>query len=400
MPWMETEPVFERSRFVYEVRQKKESVAKLARRYGISRKTAYKWVGRYKEGGYRELEDRSREAKSKPHATAPEVVKELVEARRAHPSWGPRKLLALLKRSEPRRRHWPAASTVGDILKRAGLVQERRRRRRLEQPGESAGPGPYPQRPNDLWCIDFKGDFCTRDGRRVWPLTVTDAASRKVLVCKRLVGPTEAAVRRELQKAFRRYGLPRAIRSDNGEPFVSVQSPGGLSRLSLWWLKLGITLQRTQPGSPQQNGRHERMHRTLKAECATPPKANPAAQQRAFDAFVREYNGVRPHEALGMRTPDSLYRPSPRRLPRRLAAFSYPSGFEVRHVTNRGCIKLEGQLFFVSEVLYGEAVGLEKLQQGRWQLHLGPVLLGELHSDSGRFHSVASLLQRTQRRVA
>jgi len=231
-------------------------------------------------------------------------------------------------------------------------------------------------------------------------LTVTDAASRKVLVCERLVRPTEVAVRRELQQAFKRYGLPKAIRSDNGEPFVSVQSPGGLSRLALWWLKLGIALQRTQPGSPQQNGRHERMHRTLKAECATPPKATPAAQQRAFDAFVREYNGVRPHEALGMRTPDSLYRPSPRRLPRSLAAFSYPPGYEVRRVTNRGCIKLEGQLFFVSEVLYGEAVGLEKLKQGRWQLHLGPMLLGELHSDTGRFYSVPALLQRTQRRVA
>jgi transposase InsO family protein len=316
----------------------------------------------------------------------------LVQARREHPTWGPKKLLALLERQQPGRK-LPAASTVGEVLKREGLVQPRRRR--PKQPG--ARPGLTQEvGPNDVWCADFKGHFCLGDGQRCHPLTVTDNASRMLLLCQGLERPSEEGCRKYFERLFREYGLPGVLRTDNGTPFSS-NALCGLSRLSIWWVRLGIRPERIEPGKPQQNGRHERMHRTLKQETAWPPKASMRAQQRAFDAFRSEYNQVRPHEALAMRTPASLYAPSPRPFPSKLPELVYPSGYEVRRVTNRGTLKLLGRAIFISECLVGEALGLEPVDDGRWALHFGSLLLGEVHAQDWKLHSLAELLARSLR---
>lgn len=387
--------MFERVRFVYEASRGEQSVAELCRQHGVSRKTAYKWLKRHEAQGYEGLADKPRAAHSRPHAVAAQVAELLVKARREHPTWGPRKLLALLHRQQPELK-LPAASTVGDVLKREGLVEPRRRRQK--QPGARAALA-VDSGPNDIWCADFKGHFCMGDGTRCHPLTVTDSYSRQLLVCRGLPGPTEEACRKYFEKAFREYGLPQVLRTDNGTPFSS-NALAGLSRLSIWWVKLGIRPERIEPGKPQQNGRHERMHRTLKQETASPPEAHMRAQQRAFDAFRQEYNQVRPHEALGLRTPASAYSPSPRPFPTKLPELVYPSGYEVRRVTNRGTLKLLGHAIFLSECLVGEALGLEPVEDGRWAVHFGPLLLGEVHAKDWKLHSLAQLLSAAKAQAA
>lgn len=267
---------------------------------------------------------------------------------------------------------WPAPSTIGDLLRRHGLSDRRRRRAYL--------PGPPPAAfapivaPNDLWCIDFKGWFRTADGRRCDPLTVTDACSRYALVCT-IVAPRHLPVEAAVRAAFERYGLPKAIRSDNGVPFAAA-GPGGLSRLSLAWLKAGIALERIAPGQPQQNGRHERFHRTLKDETSRPPAANLREQQARFDAFCHDYNHLRPHEALGQRPPASLWRPSPRRYPETLAEPWYDAHHAVRRVRASGEIKWGGQAIFISETLAGEPVGIAETHSGEWLVRYANIELG------------------------
>jgi putative transposase len=289
----------ERVKFISEYLANEETFADLCEGFGISRKTGYKWVERYEADGVRGLEELSRAPLTHPHAVLPDVAAELLVERRKHPRWGPRKLIVVLQRRRPELQ-LPAASTVGDILRRNGLVGRRRRIRRSS---------PYPDRlggyegPNAVWCADFKGHFAV-GGRRCHPVTITDGFSRFLLRCKALRQPRYFPTRQVFESAFREYGLPESIRTDNGAPF-STLAPGGLSRLAVWWIRLGIRPERIFPGRPDQNGRHERMHSTLKAEVCRPPCSSFHAQQRAFDAFRSEYNQVRPHEALGGHVPSS-----------------------------------------------------------------------------------------------
>ncbi len=321
------------------------NVAALCRLYGISRRTGYKWLERFRQGGWPELEDRSHAAHRQPGRIPESVERRVIEARRQHPSWGPKKLRAWLESKESQT-SWPAASTIGDALKRAGLVRGRKRMRRLAE----AAPSPLrePEAPNDLWTIDYKGQFRTGDGVLCYPLTVVDGYSRFLLNCTAHVGTSYAEARRGLERLFLERGLPRRIRSDNGSPFASIGT-GRLSRLNVWWLKLGIAVERIEPGKPQQNGRHERLHRTLKAETVRPPAGDRRRQQRRFDLFRHEYNQERPHEALRQRPPAAFYAPATRAYPSELADLDYPGHWERRRVRHDGRIKFLGEKYFLSE---------------------------------------------------
>lgn len=370
MAWSETNPMTERMRFIVDLEDGLWTMTELCERYSVSRKTGYKWAERYMKEGVDGLKERSRAPKSCPHRTEDYVVEALLATRRQHPTWGPRKLLAYLRRGHPA---WPlpAASTAGDFLKRAGLVAARRRRRRREHPGR---PKFVVQAPNDLWSIDFKGEFRTSDRCYCYPLTVADRCSRFLLGCQGLLSTSYAGTRETLERLFREYGLPCAILSDNGTPFSS-QALGRLSRLSVWWIRLGIEPLLIMPGRPDQNGRHERMHRTLKEETTRPPAADLAAQQERFEVFREYFNEQRPHEALGQRPPVEVYYPAPRSYPERLPEIEYPGHYEVRRVRSSGEIKWQGRRQFVSEVLVGEPVGLEETDDGIWSLYFGSRLL-------------------------
>lgn len=380
MGWEETCAVTERMKFVLEVQRGERTVAECCRLAGVSRKTGYKWLARYEEGGGPQaLLDRSRAAHTHPNAVGLEIKAMLLEARRQHPTWGAVTLLQWLSRRRPKL-EFPAPSTVAELLRREGLVKPRVRTRRTPpytQPFAHAGT------PNALWSADFKGHFRTGDQRYCYPLTVSDGFSRYLLACRGLLHPTHEAVRPWFERVLREYGLPLAIRTDNGVPFAS-RALGGLSRLSAWWVRLGITPERIEPGCPQQNGRHERMHRTLKRDSVTPPRASLAAQQRAFDHFRIEYNEERPHHALGKITPAELYQPSPRPYPSRLPEVQYPAGFTVRRVRNGGDIKWQGKLIYVTNTLIGEPVGLYQTDEELWSVYYGALELGRLDARCAR----------------
>jgi putative transposase len=373
MPWKETTPMEERARFVEDFESALYNVTELCDRYGISRKTAYKWLKRYGFEGEAGLKDRSRAPKTSPSRTEPRVVQPLVDLRRKHPTWGPRKLLAYLEKRAPETA-WPSASTVGDILKRQGLVEERRRSR-ARTPLER-GALTQPAAANHVWACDFKGQFRTADGQLCYPLTVTDSFSRYLLGVEGLVSVGEPHSWPVFERLFRCYGLPQIIRSDNGSPFASARSLAGLTRLSVKWLKLGIRPERIKPGHPEQNGSHERMHRDLKRETVRPPAADHVAQQQRFDQFRQIRNHDRPHEALGQKTPAEMYCGSPRPYPAGVSEPSYPGHFEVRYVRPAGEIKFRGRYLFLGEALRGEHVGLEEFDDGRWSLYFAEFLLG------------------------
>ena len=349
------------------------TVAELAKQFGVSRKTAYKWLGRFVQEGAWGLEEHSRAPRRHPNATPTPLVLAVLRAKVAHPTWGPAKLQPAPEESSEIATAWPAASTRGSILARHGLVTPRRRRRRVapwSQPFQDAAS------PNAVWCADFKGWVRTGDGSRCDPLTISDAFSRMLLCCQIVPRPDYAHVRPVFERIFREYGLPLAIRTDNGPPFASV-GVGGLSPLAAWWVKLGILPERIQPGHPEQNGRHERMHRTLKGATMRPPAATPAAQQQRCDAFRLDYNTVRPHQALGQVAPATVYLPSPRLYPKRVDGPCYPAMTEVRRVRSNGQIKWRGELVFVSEALVGELVGITE-HQDAWLVSFGPIPLGLL----------------------
>lgn len=371
MPWTETCAMDERVRFVVEHGQDELSMTQLCAKYGISRKTGYKWLRRAIESGLDHLQDRSRRPHHHPNQVAPAIEQAILSLRAAHPSWGPKKLLRRLQDGDGRTR-WPARSTLAEILRRHGLVTGRKRRRRAIP---SQQPLSHCDGPNAVWCVDFKGWFRTGDGRRCDPLTLSDGFSRYVLRCQAVDTTTGLGVRPVLEAAFRQYGLPRAIRSDNGPPFASC-SIAGLSQLSIWWIKLGIVPERIEPGKPQQNGRHERMHLTLKQETCQPPASTIRAQQRRFDRFVEVFNEQRPHEALGLDTPSAHYTASSRAYPGRLSEVVYPSDWSRRMVRHNGEVKFQGHLFFVSQTLHGEPVGLEPLDGRYWRVHFSRVPLG------------------------
>jgi transposase InsO family protein len=365
MAWKASSVMDERMRFVLEVEQQERSISDLCHIYGISRETGYVWLRRYGECGMEGLRDLGRAPGRHPNQTSEAVEQAVLALRRAHMKWGPRKLKQVLERRCPQSK-WPATSTVGEIIAREGLVVRRKQRRRVPpytQPFAAADA------PNCVWCADFKGWFRTGDGARIDPLTISDAHSRYLLRCQ-LVGKTDTKrVQAIFEAAFREHGMPEAIRSDNGAPFAS-RALCGLSRLSVWWMKLGIRPERIEAGHPEQNGRHERMHRTLKQETALPPAANRRAQQRAFDRFRQEYNQLRPHEALGMQTPAQVYSDSPRQFPERLPEVEYASAMQVRKVQGRGEIAWRGHKHvFLTEVLIGERVGLLQLNDRYWQVY-------------------------------
>ena len=372
MPWNETEPMNERVKFIARYLANDEPLTVLCEESGISRKTGYKWIERYEAGGVAALSDQSRAPRSHPHAVVPEVVERIVTVRRRHPRWGPRKVLAILRRHEPTRT-WPAASTVGDILRHHGLVRRRRRRRCSEPYGERLADYTAP---NAIWCADFKGHFPVGEAR-CHPLTIMDGFSRYLLRCQGLPRPLTAPVQTVFESAFREFGLPDGIRTDNGPPF-STLAAGGLSRLAVWWIRLGIRPERILPGRPDQNGRHERMHSTLKAETARPPCQSLRAQQRSFDAFRQEYNYERPHEALTYDTPASRYQSSPRVFPRRIPEPEYPAHFHVERAYPNGVISFRGTQWYLTACLAGEVVGLEEVSNDRWAVHFGPIELGVL----------------------
>src|SRR5215470_1330229 len=367
MPWNETEPMNERVKFIARYLQNEDPFAALCEDAGISRKTGYKWVERYEAAGVGALVDRSRAPRSHPHAVPAAVIDAIVTLRRRHPRWGPRKLLVLLRRHEPQR-PWPVASTVGAILRQRGLVRPRRRRR---------SSAPYAARlrdyaaPNAIWGADFKGHFPVGSAR-CHPLTIMDGFSRYLLRCQALRRPLFAQARPVFESAFREFGLPHTIRTDNGAPF-STLAAGGLSRLAVWWIRLGIRPERILPGRPDQNGRHERMHSTLKAETARPPRASFRAQRHAFERFRREYNHERPHEALAYETPASQYMSSPRPYPRQLPQLDYPAHFRVERVYPNGVISFRETQWYLSNCLAGELVGLEEVDDDRWKVYFGPI---------------------------
>jgi transposase InsO family protein len=382
MPWKETRPLDQRTQFLADHQHGLYTMTELCARYAVSRKTGYKWLARYAADGPAGLHDRSHAPHTCPHAIAAELVELLLAARRAHPTWGPAKLVQYLAPRHPRVAAWPAVSTVADLLKREGLVSRGRRRRPVVHPGAVPLAAAAP---NDLWTADFKGQFRTRDGVYCYPLTIADQYTRFLLDVRALPSVRVAGALAVFERAFRTYGLPAAIRTDNGVPFANT-GLHGLTQLSVWWLRLGVRHQRIRPASPQENGAHERMHKTLKAEACRPPQAHARAQQRRFDAFRAEYNGERPHAALGGDAPGARYAPSPRPYPARLPPLEYPGHYLVKRVTNAGTIRFKDRLLFLANALKGHHVGLEEADAGVWSLYLGPVLLGRIDEPTMAVH--------------
>ena len=374
MPWKEADAMELRVEFIRDWLKKTHSVSDLCALYGVSRKTAYKWLDRYMNDGPDWAMDRGHEASVVHNKTPREVEQALLQMRQRHRSWGARKLLHQVGLEQPELM-LPRASTVCDILKRNGLITPRPRRRAIGHPGR---PSSVISGPNDSWSADFKGQFRTGDGIYCYPLTVTDNYSRYILGCQALPGTLFEPTKAIFTRVFREYGLPRSIKTDNGVPFSS-PTLGRLSQLSVWWLKLGVMPVLTEPGKPQQNGRHERMHKTRKAETLKPPAGNSRAQQRKFNTFVREFNEVRPHESLDMETPRQQHVISPRMMPDKLTPVEYPDRFEVRYVSANGGIRWQNQWVNVSSVLKGEYVGLEPIDDGIWDVYYSCKKIGRLH---------------------
>lgn len=376
MPWPEASPVLVRERFVLSALARRESFAKVCRQFHISRSTGYKWLQRYHQGGRGGLVEQSRRPWRSPRRISLRWLKALRLLRRRHPWWGPRKLRARLRVLHPRV-HLPAVRTLARWLRRLGLVRWKHRRQR-RGPELRVGPRRVAFRPNDVWTMDFKGWFCSRDGARINPLTVRDLKSRFILDIRLVRDQTYEAIQPVLKRLFRRQGLPRAIRVDNGPPFGGA-SARGLSRLAVWWRRLGIAVEYGRPAHPQDNAAHEQMHRVYQAEVAAHPAANRALLQRRSDRWRAQYNQVRPHEALGLCPPAQKYRPSPRGLPAKLPTWRYPTAWQTRRINRNGRLYWLGRLRFVGEAFSGEEVGLCPALHGNWKVFLGRDLLGLIH---------------------
>lgn len=389
MPWSQTLPMDQKVQFIADVLRGSLSITELCDRYGISRKTGYKWINRYLRAGPGALQDRSRRPRRSPNETPPHIVAAILEMRRRHPHWGAKKLLARIHKQHP---SWslPVRSTVCDILSRAGMVPEKRQRRRIGHPGK---PSNSILAPNDTWCADFKGQFRAGDGQYCYPLTVTDGYSRFLLACQGLASTRVELAKPVFARLFKEYGLPKRIRTDNGVPFAT-NTLARLSSLSAWWVRLGVLPELIEPGKPQQNGRHERMHRTLKAEATRPPAGNLCAQQRRFNRFIHEFNNERPHEALDQQTPASLYQPSIRQMPERLPTLEYPDRFEIRYVSANGGIRWNRGWVNVSIVCVGEYVGLEEIDDGVWDVYFGTLKIGRLLERHMRIEDAFGRLKR------
>src|SRR5712692_2513979 len=411
MPWKASSVMEEKLRFVFEYELDERSMTELCQRYEIARETGYVWLRRYRQAGAAGLIEHRRAAHRHGNQTPEDLEQLVLELRQAHMRWGPRKLKRVLERDQPGR-VWPATSTIGALLKREGLVVARKKRWHT---APYTAPLAHANEANRVWCADFKGWFRTGDGERIDPLTISDAHSRYLLRGQAVEKTDTARVQAIFEAAFREYGMPAAMRTDNGAPFAT-RALAGLSRLAVWWIKLGIVPERIAAGHPEQNGRHERMHRTLKQETADPPAANRRKQQRALDRFRQEYNEVRPHEALGMRTPAEVYEPSARKFPEQVPEPEYPANMLVRSVRRQGHFRWQQDEVFLSEVLWGERVGLLQ-ENDRWftvyfaqhpiglfdsqQLRVAPLLtnskLGEGERDASPSPSPGPLVERDQK---
>jgi transposase InsO family protein len=392
MPWNQTDAMNERLKMIGEHLSGDHGPAELARRYGVSRKTVYEWIARYELEGVEGLKERSSAPHHHPNATHQEVVDEILRLKAQWPHWGAPKLLARLQR-EMKVGACPAESTISEILKRHGLSNPRQKRRHAVP---SSQPLAHASEPNAVWCVDFKGWFRTGDGSKCSPLTLTDAYSRYLLRCQGLGESTgHLLVQPIMISAFREHGMPWAIRSDNGPPFAT-STLGGLSKLSVWWLRLGIKVERIEPGKPQQNGRHERFHRTLEQHTAAPPASTLAAQQRRFEQFRCEYNQHRPHEALGQDTPAQHYEPSSREYPSRLpAAREFPDDWQRRRVRSSGSMKWKGHQVTVNLALAEQYVGLQPVDEGRWAVWFQDLELGIFDERTMEVQSHKSIRSQT-----
>jgi transposase InsO family protein len=382
----------ERARFVTEAEISKQSFSEVCRRYGISRSIGYKWVKRA-EKGLDNLKDQSRRPHSCSHATSPEVVARILEIKKRF-GWGAPKIHKRLQ-EDPSIPKAPCRDTVHRILDRHGLVQKGKPPRRQSHPGP---PMPFPDHPNGTWTADFKGEFRTRDGNLCFPLTIQDGYSRFMLECRGMLRLDLQATMRRFRHLFREFGLPERIRTDNGTPFAS-RALGRLSKLSVWWVTLGITPEFIEPGKPQQNPRHERMHRDLKREATRPPRSNLPAQQLAFNAWRRVYNFDRPHESLAMQTPSAIYQPSTRPFPERPEPLTYPPHFEVRLVAGDSTIRWKNRKVFVTALLDRYEVGLEEIADGIWSVFFGPIHLGWLDEADFRIMDIIGTKRRKSRRL-
>jgi putative transposase len=380
MPWKEVKPMDEKVLFIADCLRGYETITALCQRYGISRKTGYKWLERYRHDGMSGLSEQSRTPKHSPQLTPypiQQVIIELRTGRRITP--GPKKLRHLLAQRFPNE-PIPSKTTIYNILHRAGLISPQSRRRRVP-------PSPRPfdpvRDPNAVWTTDFKGQFKLLGGGWCYPLTVMDHHSRYLLACQGLTGTGTRDARRVFIRLFKEYGLPQRIRSDNGVPFATTAT-AGLSRLAIWWIRLGILPERITPGRPQENGRHERMHRTLKAAATRPPATTFSAQQRRFDLFREEYNQQRPHEALQQQTPAAWYTPSSRCYPDKLPPLVYPDYYAVRRVQPTGVVYWRGGQLYVSHLLHNEQIGLVEIADGVFDIFFGLFRLGQF--DMRHFH--------------
>ena len=364
----------ERLRFIQDAQSDQWKMVELCARYGVSCRNGYKWLARFAEEGRRGLADRSRAPHHCPHKIRPVLEDLLCEFRRTYPDWGARKLLKVLAGRHPEITDWPAASTAADLLARRGLVQKRRRRRKPRHPGvvpiTTTGP-------NALWTADFKGQFRTGNGVYFFPLTIADQHTRYLLTCHGLLSTKTLTAKPIFEQTFREYGLPQAIRTDNGVPFAT-QAIHGLSYLNVWWMRLGIVHQRIHPGQPQDNGAHERMHRTMKRRAIKPVQRTCTRQQRQFDEFRQEYNTERPHEALQQETPASHYTSSLRAYPAKLPKVEYPLHFLVKKVTTAGTFRFGTKLLYLANSLVDQPIGLEETDDGIWAIYFNTVLIATL----------------------
>jgi putative transposase len=375
MGWKESSVMHERCRFVLEGLVPGANLSELCRRYGVSRKTGYKWLRRYQLEGPAGLYERSRRPRMSPMAIPSHMVAEVVRWRLERPAWGPKKIRALMLQRHPAV-EIPAQSSIARILRRCGLVEPKGRGRlRRWHPGDGRIEA---AQPNDVWTVDFKGWWRTRDGARCEPLTIRDAHSRYVLEIRALESAGGQAVRQVFEAVFERYGLPQAIRSDNGPPFACTRAPAGLTRLSTWWKALGIHLDRIKPGHPEQNGAHERLHRDIRQELQTVVTANLMRQQELFDLWRVQYNTERPHEALEMKVPSQLYVPSSRLYTGDVPEPVYPEPFQVRRVKHTGEISIGGHLHYLSEALAGWSVGVEPKDMMTVRIWFADLCLGEM----------------------
>lgn len=383
MPWRTTDLVKIREEFVQNALSGRFPVTALCNAYGISEKTGHKWLNRFKEEGTPGLSDRSHVPHEVPHRISDALRREILSLREKHPTWGPRKLRVVLGRRSPRV-CLPAASTIGEVLRREGCVRPSKRSRRgFGLPMDSGLTKACA--PNDIWTTDFKGEFRLQSGSYCYPLTAQDDSSRYVIGTTALSSTATLPVQIAFTRHFEEFGLPLVIRSDNGVPFASPRSIGRLSKLSVWWIKLGIRPERIEPAHPEQNGKHERMHKTLKAEATRPPSRSLTEQQVRFDRFRGEYNNDRPHESLNQETPASRYSPSTRAFSTALAGFDYPSHFEVRLVYTNGMVHFRRRKFFLSAALAAEEIGMEEIDDDLWRVTFGPLVLGTFHQESNTF---------------